>query len=45
MLPTPPVVLTVKERDTLQRWARRWKTGRALAQRARIILACAAGRT
>ncbi len=43
--PTPPVVLTVKERYTLQRWARRWKTGWALAQRARIILACAAGHT
>src|SRR5262245_23210267 len=40
--PTSPIVLTVKERDALARWAR----GRnALAQRARFILACAAGRT
>ena len=43
--PTPPVVLTVKERYTLERWARGRKTERALAQRARIVLACAAGRT
>lgn len=43
--PTPPVVLTVKERYTLKRWARRRKAGRALAQRARIALACAAGKT
>ncbi len=43
--PTTPVVLTVKERYTLESWARRRKAGRALAQRARIVLACAAGQT
>jgi transposase len=43
--PTAPVILTVKERDTLVRWARQRKARRALAQRARIVLACAAGQT
>ncbi|HSF07040.1 MAG TPA: helix-turn-helix domain-containing protein [Methylomirabilota bacterium] len=43
--PTFQVVLTVKERYTLMRWARRRRTRRALAQRARIVLACAAGKT
>src|SRR3989442_15302779 len=38
--PTPPVVLTVEERETLEQWARRPKTAQALAQRARIVLAC-----
>jgi transposase len=42
--PTPRVVLTVKERYTLKRWAHR-RDSRILAQRARIVLACAAGRT
>ena len=41
--PTPPLVLTMNERATLQQWARRPKTAQALAQRARIILACAEG--
>jgi len=41
--PIPPLTLTPDERDTLARWARRPKTAQALAQRARIILACAAG--
>jgi len=39
--PTPPVLLTVDERETLEQWARRPKTAQALAQRARIVLACA----
>jgi transposase len=33
------------ERDTLQQWARRPKTAQALAQRARIVLACAEGQS
>jgi len=33
------------ERETLERWARRAKTAQAVAQRARLILGCAAGRT
>jgi transposase len=43
--PTPPVILTVDERETLEQWARRPKTAQALAQRARIVLACATERT
>jgi transposase len=43
--PTPPVTLTREERDTLERWSRRPKTAQALAQRARIVLGCAAGDT
>src|SRR5258708_11076675 len=39
--PAPPVMLTVGERETLEQWARRPKTAQALAQRARIVLACA----
>jgi len=34
-------MLTVDERETLEQWARRPKTAQALAQRARIVLACA----
>ena len=37
--PTPPVILTADERETLEQWARRPKTAQALAQRARIVLA------
>ena len=33
--------LTAEERDTLERWARRPKSAQALAQRARVVLACA----
>jgi transposase len=40
--PIPPLTLTDEERDTLERWARRPTTAQALAQRARVILACAA---
>ncbi len=37
--PTPPVVLTAEERETLEQRARRPTTAQALAQRARIVLA------
>jgi transposase len=43
--PTPPLALTDDERETLERWARRPTTAQALAQRARVILACAADET
>ena len=39
--PTPPVVLTAEERLTLEQWARRPTTAQGLAQRARLVLACA----
>src|SRR5580700_9347445 len=41
--PVAQLVLTGQERDQLTRWARRAKTGQALALRARIVLACADG--
>lgn len=37
------VILSEDEREQLERWSRRPKTAQALAQRARIVLACAAG--
>jgi len=40
----PPVTLTADERETLERWARRPTTAQALAMRARIVLASAAGK-
>jgi transposase len=43
--PTPPVVLTAEERQTLEQWARRPTTAQALAQRARLVLACATTKT
>ena len=43
--PLAPLTLTEEERETLLRWARRPKTAQALACRARIVLACAAGRS
>src|SRR6266508_2966785 len=43
--PIPPLTLTGDERDTLERWARRPTTARALAERARLVLECAAGKT
>ncbi len=43
--PTPPLAVTMTEREILEQWARRPKTAQALAQRARIILACAEGQT
>jgi transposase len=39
----PVLTLATEERDTLERWMRRPKTAQALAQRARIVLACANG--
>jgi transposase len=39
----PPLVLTDDERATLQRWARRRTSSQALAERCRIVLACAEG--
>jgi transposase len=43
--PIPPVTLTTEERETLERWVRRPTSAQAVAQRARMILACAAGQT
>lgn len=39
------MTLTTDERETLQRWARRSKSSQALAQRCRIVLGCAAGKS
>jgi transposase len=41
--PIAPLALTVEERERLEEWARRPKTAQALAQRARMVLECAAG--
>ena len=41
--PIAPLSLAVEERETLEGWARRPKTAQALAQRSRIVLACAGG--
>jgi transposase len=41
----PPLTLTAEERDTLERWTRRRTTAQAVALRARIVLASAAGKT
>jgi len=38
-----PIDLTEEERHTLEAWLRRRTTAQALAERARIVLACAAG--
>ncbi len=43
--PAATIELSPAEVDELQRWLRRPKTGQALALRARIVLACAEGRT
>jgi transposase len=43
--PLAGLTLSLSERETLERWARRPKTAQALAFRARVILACATGRT
>lgn len=43
--PKAELVLTDNERETLQQWARRPKTGQALALRSRIVLACGRGLT
>jgi transposase len=41
--PAAAVVLTDAERDQLLRWSRRAKSSQVLAQRSRIVLACAEG--
>jgi transposase len=41
--PAAAVVLTEQERDQLVRWCRRAKSSQVLAQRCRIVLACADG--
>ncbi|MEO3830427.1 helix-turn-helix domain-containing protein, partial [Actinomadura sp. B10D3] len=43
--PVAEVTLTDEERETLVRWARRAKSSQALAQRCRIVLGCADGKT
>lgn len=43
--PTARIVLSDDERETLERWARRPKSGQALALRCRIVLAAAEGAT
>lgn len=43
--PTVAITLTGDERKTLERWARRHSSSQALAQRCRIVLACAEGAT
>jgi transposase len=43
--PKAGLVLSDAERDQLSRWARRAKTSQALALRAKIVLACAGGRS
>jgi transposase len=43
--PKVPLVVTAMERETLQRWASRPKTAQAVAQRARLVLACADGQS
>src|SRR5438309_12087979 len=41
--PTAPLSLAIEERESLENWARRPTSAQALAQRARIVLECAAG--
>lgn len=43
--PISPLSLDAHERTVLERWTRRPTTAQALAQRARLILACAEGKT
>ena len=42
--PVSELTLTADERTALERWVRRGKTSQSLAQRARIVLACAEGK-
>jgi hypothetical protein len=42
--PLSPLSVSQEQRATLENWARRPKTGQALALRARIVLACAEGK-
>ena len=41
--PKAKLILSTAEHEQLQAWSRRRKTAQALAQRSRIVLACAAG--
>src|SRR5438309_2328088 len=43
--PIPPLTLSPDEQATLERWVRRPTSAQALSQRARLILACAEGKT
>lgn len=43
--PKAPLIVTVEQHAALERLTRRRKTSQALAQRARIVLACAEGAT
>ena len=43
--PLPPLEITDEERETLERWIRRRKTAQALAQRARLVLSSAEGKS
>src|SRR4030042_3856203 len=43
--PITPLTLTAEERDTLEHWIRWAKTGQTLAQRCRLIVGCAAGKS
>ena len=43
--PVAELVLTGDERAALVRWSRRAKSSQALAQRCRIVLGCADGKT
>jgi transposase len=43
--PLPELVLSLEERENLERWSRRPQTAQALALRARIVLACAGGKS
>ena len=42
--PLPPLTLTPDEHETLRGWTRRRTTAQALAQRAHVVLECAAGK-
>src|SRR5580704_1462491 len=41
--PVAELAVTEKERTVLERWSHRWGSAPALAQRSKIVLACAAG--
>ena len=43
--PKSELVVSEAEREALERWARRPSSAQALAQRSRIVLACAEGHT
>lgn len=43
--PIPPLNLSEEEQKVLEQWTRRPKTAQALAQRARVILACASAKS